>query len=1388
MLDGRLSASNTIHHPAITTRPKVAKRYPGHHLGYTLPVPNFKDKPGGLPDKALDGEGIDVKVESLGAETYTCDPRQSGLNPDGLHWLEVSGPDEFWKANNIEAKGEGWVAQVVSRDPETGALSKEPKYQYIPKSKIPPSLRGGLGNRILQHLGLPPVGAEIIVNHQFQVGSKDLTVDCILPEADERWVEFNCDGWEDLPDSGERAAFMAAIGEIPMESIYKHELIGTGQATKLRLYSRVPAKDEQGKVASVFYELDLGWLNLDTSKIFIKPEDQELNAQLIVPNYVHNQEIPERHDSLLFYTHAAEENTYAIVSAYKGHGTKEADDKEHDKTIHININPKSFQPIINFGKAGKAAVLAYHQDDGSTIVQIINAFPGQNGGEDKFISIKAADEYDLETKINNLSSEMKKQGLNLYLPQEIENAAMNAFARAKPIKLAGKSWAEIKEQYLRASRTDPILRQRDGATHRLTVLKDVKRVFKDVQSKENYLAEEAKTARLRYALRFFYYRQVQLPDVLEEPMKAGEEVFLIHVKGTQKVIHLDESNGPLNEAEKKAAAATAQESIADDTPTTPKISFIPTPFLPFEGKEGIYELVIHDPAPHAIFTTKWLFSKVHTVLTGQNLTDPNAQGTNCMVSQGVGYDQKPFFGMDPRGPMTAPWGSLFKGEKAVAWYINWVQNVPQSIFRAKYFAGQETSWLTGMPSLDAYLKSFGRAMVTGPNTYYLNPAVEGLFPRIIPGTKKIIWSSILDHYPEDVTEDLKSSMMAMMYLGLETVPLTLSLSGGGGVDNWHIGLVQRALRWNTGLVTWLINVAGRVWQDITRGIKAYYYVTRFGKIKGFERMHAIDAVSADENPAAAKAAILDADATTHLPLAKSGKLGEVREDANVGTWYYVFAKIIQFVAVGLMVALAVLPIPVLGICFLLTCIANSLTSWPSWGFSAQKVGINPKDIIAVRPKHIFFNDLYIYEMANSAKVIELMGHGKFRASEKSVGNRLTPRTIRNALWIGTITPLLASTGLIGAFVAIVSGVGLIPVLVAAAPVALGYLLSKLMDKFSYRFLRNPGTTSAWKSVAHTILNNAPFFGGILLSYAFSPLYAFVWIPAVIGAMAGGWTLFMAYNKGMTLFEYLKEHKRTYLRQAPNEQTPGIPKHLGENSRRFTRIIFGIDQPSFEPWEFNYYGLSSELLWGIINGINIKNSFLPEELQELLITHKLAEKGIVKQDYNFDQLYKLMEKLEISEEDFMERFGVDMFTVSSVLDWSKGIVPGLLPNEPADPLDALNAVIDGTRSDKSSLLFDLYGAVEHRLPKELQADKIQGHKFFRFSKAGRLARLLKKTKKVREKIAENPTRTQNTAEYLQISAVEYEYLRELNRLTMEVVGGQWAPPRNDGLETILQGLF
>jgi hypothetical protein len=679
--------------------------------------------------------------------------------------------------------------------------------------------------------------------------------------------------------------------------------------------------------------------------------------------------------------------------------------------------------------------------------------------------------------------------------------------------------------------------------------------------------------RPRYVLQFYETRDSRIKDGLEglsedvkDDLRSGRKSIVVtKALSAARVCHLDNHNGGFKG----------------------KMEVVPLNFDPTHGHPEDYsnKVIRLDPRPFAVYGTRFM-SPIDTAIAPQHLIDPYIMGTEIMASVWPKVDQLGFFGVMMLAAMAFPHGSVFSDPSRNPWFLRAFGNISHSIFDAKSDAGKSYSFFSGNRRLAGIKEAVGAAMVTGPNTDSVNPVREGrLFPVRIPGRHAGIKTAIPGFYIL-VIEDALSAYLFMRMFGLLTATTPLPGSAGGGLDNVHVALqIQRGQRWNAGIDIYLMDAAEVIWQDLVRGNFLY----RFGYNLinhqiGIKTGRVSLLPSVPDGLLVSPAAVSSASIKPPVllpPVQKNFKANEAREWLNVGTWYFVaVAKIILYFSVPIMVAAAMLSIPVTGVMFLFGCLGVTAFGWPFWAIQMAKVGVNPQTILSFFPKHLFFGELPVSTAIKAGIDMERLGPGKFRASIKGVGNRISAADKKLAFWAGAVLPAAVGGALVAGWFMLTMAFGAVPLAIAAAPFMLGVGLRRWFSRAINRWLPNPNKQSFIKSFLHWGIKTAPLALGMIGSFMVAPslaVFAIPWIPA---AMAGGWSIFMGANIFNEFRLYHRQQKKPSKLPAPN-MIESIPKHKADTWRNTLREIFGKTAPAFVENEFtsnNDPDIDPERIW------------------------------------------------------------------------------------------------------------------------------------------------------------------------------------------------------------------
>jgi len=719
---------------------------------------------------------------------------------------------------------------------------------------------------------------------------------------------------------------------------------------------------------------------------------------------------------------------------------------------------------------------------------------------------------------------------------------------AKPIEIKGKSRRKIFNTLEFASQS---FRVKRAISKTITNLYDV----------DNFKRSRVDKLRERYVLQFHSCRETKFKNVLDQPLEQGESVVVTEVKSAMRVVHLNDLNG-------------REKGFEEVVPLNFK--------LPPNT-----ELVRLDPRPHAQNKTRFV-NPVASAIAPQHLIDPYMIGTEIMAAIWPKVDQLGFFGVMMTSAMAFPYGNQFADPAKNPWFIRHFGSVSHSIFSAKGDAGLKYHFLTGNPIHTK--ESMGAAMVTGPNTDAVNPAREGhLFFVRMPGRAPHKVKTAIPGFYILVIEDAQVSYMDMTMYGLKTETTVLPFSAGGGLENYQLAwTVQRSQRWNAGICLFLMDAAGEMWIDFIRGNSVYRFA--YNAVNGLAKPKTTsiitsarkDALSTLQPTSTAKRVRETKAFAPQRPAPKKFKFNEAREWLNVGTWYLVSAaKQILYSSVPIMILLSILPIPVAGSMFLWACLASTLFAWPFWAGQMMKVGVNPKGILSMLPIHLFWNDMPMRTMTTSAFDIERMGVGRFRISDKSLGNRLPTKDKRMAYWIASVLPTFAGAALLGSALYISMAASFLPILISAAPFLAGFALSKVFSRIAKRLLPNPGPRSFVKSTVRWLASVAPIGAGIYFSALFFGAATIIAIPLITAIMAGGWSLYMGLNIRHCFKKYFKEQRNAPYHSEPNPIPGTIPKNQADTPRNMRREAIGKELPRFAEDEFTSHNdpnISPKVLW------------------------------------------------------------------------------------------------------------------------------------------------------------------------------------------------------------------
>lgn len=1063
-----------------------------------------------------------------------------------------------------------------------------------------------------------------------------------VSRSDRKLIKINSDGWE--TNHAEREKLIQELDAILLTHIEKSELSSDG--TTLTLYSKI--LDHQGN--PVRHELDISCLNLNPKGIYSNPEDRDLSVKIIALDPLEDCESLERNKVTLFHNQAVELTDDTVVRAFR----------EEDGTIHLQLDPIIFEDL------GYASVRATIMDGGERRITVST----RSGN----IEIAAATEDEIRANASFAALEDKN----------LQDAVLRVFQESRPDEIKGKSRQEI-------------LKQLDGIMLSRPTLRAIRRALMQVYYVDNFPVDRVNKIRSRYALQFHSTRESRFKEVLGAPLNEGESVVVTRVLSSAEIVHLDKANG----------RKRGDREI------------IPLNFDPTDGHPEDYESVILNPFPHAMFKTMFLHP-IETALAGQHLLDPYITGTEIMAAVWPKADQLGFFGIFMSAAMAFPYGSMFTNPADNPWYLRSFGTIPHSIFDAKMDVGTKYYLFTGSPRLENCHEQVGAAMVTGPNTDTANPVRTGrLFNCRIPGRRGFIKTAIPGFYIM-VIEDAESSYFFMTMFGLKTATTILPLSAGGGLDNYQLALtVQRSQRWNAGKSLYLMDAAQNMWIDLVRGNSAYRFMynhtrrvwmanldTEIPALKNGMEIMLQNGETACPAEKAEQEKALKLASDPGRPVKKMYKYHEAREWLNVGTWYFVSAaKLAAYLSVPLLVLTTLLPISPAGIAFFFVCIGASLFGWPFWAIQMAKVGVNPKFILSISPVHLFWGDLPMHTMLKSGIDVERLSLGRFRISDKRLGNRIPARDKRTAFWVGAVLPTAFGGALLGAVAVLSTAVGILPLAACAFPVIAGIVASRYLHLSARKIVPNPRAKSFWKSLLLWTVKVTPWAAGIALSALWVPSLAVLSVPISLALMAGGWSVFMGLNIFNEFRIYHREQEKTYALPEPNPLPGTLRKYQADSWRNTLKEAFGLPYttPTFAPLEFTRKSIDPYRLWDEVNG-------------------------------------------------------------------AKG---DLLSRPGGDPLANLNNLISG--EGEPPIMLDLLEELYSVRPESLANICEQQYRWWKpvSSRSARIARLEKSTRADREKIAARE-RPERDAQKLNLTQVQYDRIRELNRLVLEETFPEYAP--------------
>lgn len=1336
-----------------------------------------------------------VQTQGYSSQSYEWDYRQLGYLPSHgeeayMQPTQLAGPALFRQEHFDESNNSPTI--VIGRfKGKPGEVEGPIEWQTIPKHQVPSGL-DGLWSKVSSNIGLERHHGNI-AHCEAAVGSRDVNITHLSNPTDRKLVVINEDGWQkrDTIRNPKRAeARRKLIGQLEKHRLalldaQRTELSPDGK--ELTIYSE-HLKDANGQPVS--YTFDVSCLNLDPSKMYYNPEDPNLSVKIIIPEPRQDFECINRDNVTIWQPEAVRDvgNTTFRVS------------RNNNGIFRLHIDK---QTQITYGNTHIETRLLDNGDKALVITDVL---------ADRSFLISAPDDQSL------LANEAFKE-----LSPEVREVAHGLFQDTGRTTVTGKSLWQISKspEYKKLSRR---------------ARKAIKKAYIESLEIDNFAGTRVTEMRHRFVLQYHSCRPSNLPNVLDRPLEEGESVVVAKVLGSARVIHLNRKHVSRKDvlrlvpgiesqlthifenaldanAEvltfRENAAEIIQQKIKDPSQrvallkilqpngqTEGTSEIVPLNFDPFEGKEkNLTQNLVWDSRPQAIYTTKFLHP-IATAIAPQHLIDPFIMGSEVMAAIWPKVDQIGFFGPDMLSAMAFPHGAVFSDPAKNPWFTRILGTVSHSIFDAKSDAGTNYYGISGNPILSK--KLIGAAMVTGPNTDQFNPVREGrLFVSRIPGRRIKIKTEIPGFYVL-VIEDAEISYFDRVMFGLRTQTTTLPLSAGGGLDSVPTAIgTQRGERWNAGKCLYLMDGYLRILQDLVRGSKAYSL--SYNAVTG---LHEFGKKLVGKS-SGARASSKVKSKSTLSPLPKQQEVDEAREWVGVGTWYWVsFAKLVLYFAIPTMILTALLSIPVTGPLFLAACLGTTLFSWPYWALQMAKRSVNPKFIISMTPKHLFWGESGAATMVTSGLDIERMGVGRFRISDRSIGNRLKPidksTTVKMAL--GATLAGIALVGgapiIAGLLIPLFSTATLGTLIVACMPFILGTFLGRSLGNLSKRLLPNPNKASFWRSAVQTVAKNLPIVLGLVGTAWLAPgVLAWFAFPLATAVMAGGWSLFMGYNMFHTLHTYHKEQKETYNRTAPSPLS-NIPKNKADTWRNTIRETLGKKPANYFRTEFAGKApeVSPQHIWRAINGNNPAQAIedylvantqtkeidrAVEGLTSFLTHHNILDSdgNIVSDNFSYTKLRNVCDL----DTNFAGRYGLDFPTLYSIMSKLTGIRSGILKKpKTGAALANVNTLIMGEELGPTHRYINLYEELSSVRPPSLQnLEKVNLPVWYNpaswlaiprlFTRQGKIARLERLTRADRQAMA-------NDGNLKTLESIRYDRLCEFNRLVLEESLPEHAPRR------------
>ena len=1303
-------------------------------------------KPQGyIPRTNRQGTHAIINTLKYQGRSYDCSPRQLGYlfstgNHPNFEIVEMGPPQIFYDGNGM-AKPTG-SSWVVGRFQKgiNGFPSSPVAWTPVGFSQKPIAASGPIA-WLSSQFGDERC-MENIVGCRGEEGTRDIIATHVSKSADRRLIIVNPDNWQGQTGADARGQLIEEIEKTDLTDVERFELSSDGKTLTLT-YGKLVGYDGQ----PLQKKIDISSLKLDPKGVYSNPDDAELSVRLIALDEHTDFECTSRERVTIMHNQA-------IVPVDSERGEVARATRRDKNTVDIIID----RPVKVDVKG--TTVTGYSLADGKIRIRV---------GTIGFDELK---EIAVDSEEN-----LRSNALFLEQSKPIQSAMLKAFHSAHSIEVEDANPTKIRKLLKDAGMPKEVIRAALEA-------------YREAFSVENFEQDRPINVRKRYALQFYRSRESRFTDALATPLEAGEAVVATKVLCGAKVVALNDRNGV-----KKG------DSV-----------IVPFNFDPTEGTGDYDSLVLDEHRPNAI--NRIIFGDpCGTAIAPQHLVDPTVMGTEMMSAIWPKVDQLGFFGPNMLASAGFPHGAIFSDPRNNPWFLRFFGGISHSIFDGKSDAGSRAYFLTGLRMTS--LMQTGAAMVTGPNTDTANPVREGrLFNVRTPGRRSVIKTAIPGFYIP-VIEDAWSSLMEAHWFGLKTETVVDPFSVGGGLDSYPTALVtQRGVRWNAGLMVHLVIGSETMSEDMTRGSRAYRLAYKAAnKVLGpnsrlniFRTQGGVMLASAGDAESDELQARLTESLNPKRPVVTAWKRDEAREWLNVGTWYYVaLARLVFFLTAPILVITPLLTLPVTGgLAFLFACLANTVFGWPFWAMQMAKVGVNPNTIIGLSPVHLFWGDMGMRTMMKSGFDIERMGVGRFRISDRSVGNRLPPKDKRVAFWIGAVAPATFGTALLGLTYFLSIGISFSSLAIAGAPFILGIGLSQIASRGLKKIMPNPNSRSFLKSLALKTAAVAPLvlgLGGTVL--ASSSLVTFA-IPISLAIMAGFWSIYMGLNILNEFRIYHKEQAKAPNMPAPNPRS--IPGHKVDTWRNTLLEVCGISPSDFLIDEFTSMDnpeMSPYFLWERINGRPLAEAGLPNfgPLKDLLVKHSiLTVGGTVVQHYrNRTELEAAIASEGLSESAFYAKYGTDVSTLHATLLEYRGIHTGLL-DKGYDPLAGLNNLVSG----EGTRVIDLYEEFRDiHTPTLVDAESVTvrfAKKSIPFlwvfnplfwgelisqsrSREKRIGRLVALTKETRK--------TLHLTKTSELEAKQYDRIKELNRLVLEEIFPVHCPKRDGNklsfVAAILDGL-